>query len=96
MSNKNLFKSASSIVPDTNTANLAGDRAYSLQAKESLAQYATTGTFNGTFYAQPKDQLKEVKGLLDQVDPEFVAKLAIFSRQNAWLKDMPAFFARIS
>lgn len=90
MSNKNLFQTVS-VVPVADAVNLAGGKAYSLEAKEALAQYAACGTFNGTFYATPQDNMNEVLGLLQKVEPEFVAKLAVYSREKAWMKDMPAF-----
>jgi 60 kDa SS-A/Ro ribonucleoprotein len=91
MSNKNLFVSNQVSANTANAVNLAGGKAYDLSAKEALAQFAACGTFNGTFYATPKETMDEVLGLLPKVDSEFVAKLAVYSREKAWLKDMPAF-----
>lgn len=91
MSSKSVFKSVSTSLPTTDAVNLAGGKAYSLSAKQAAAQYAVTGTFNGTFYASGNDQLKQIKDLLSKVDPTFIAKLAIYSRESAYMKDMPAF-----
>jgi len=90
MPNPNLFGTYSKKAP--NTLNNAGAPAYKLSAKKALAQYAVTGCFYGTFYASALDQLNNVKILLDEInDAEFVAKLAVYSRVNGYMKDMPAF-----
>lgn len=94
MVNKNIFKSVPSNgigVKEADTTNAAGGKAYAMSAKNALAQLACTGTFNNTFYATADSQLAEVKKLVSQVDPEFLAKLAIYSRESAFMKDMPAY-----
>jgi len=88
--NKNLFGTHTT-VPVADTHNEAGGRAYSLTAKEALAQYAVTGTFNNTAYATGKSQLDKVKELVGQVDAEFLAKLAVYARRDGYMKDMPSF-----
>ncbi len=60
------------------------------QAKEKLAKLAVTGCFNNTFYTVAEDQLKDVLDLTSVVNPEFVAKLAVYSRERGFMKDMPA------
>src|SRR5262245_49179478 len=69
----------------------AGARRYSLAPKHALAQIAATGCFNGTFYATGRSQLDELKKLIDQVDVNtFLAKLAVYARERAYMKDMAA------
>ena len=52
---------------------------------------AATGCFNGTFYATAETQLDELRKLIDQVDDNvFLAKLAVYARERAFMKDMPA------
>lgn len=93
MTSKSLFKSPSvtPVLPDGLTTNEAGGLAYSLSAKEALAQLAVTGCFNNTYYTKADDQLARVKDLAAKCEPEFVAKLAVYSRTKGFLKDMPAF-----
>ena len=58
--------------------------------KHALAQLAATGCFNGIYYAEAEEQLATLKTLIDQVDDNvFLAKLAVYSRQRAMMKDMP-------
>jgi 60 kDa SS-A/Ro ribonucleoprotein len=91
MANKTLFSSIKSILPRTNAVNEAGGCAYKFAPKHALAQMAATGCFNGVFYASAQNQLDEILTLIDQVDDDvFLAKLAVYARERAFMKDMPA------
>jgi 60 kDa SS-A/Ro ribonucleoprotein len=91
MANKNLFASLTSQLPRADARNEEGARAYRLPPKHALAQLAATGCFNGVFYAEAEEQLVTLLGLIDQVeDNVFLAKLAVYSREQAFMKDMPA------
>src|SRR6218665_140097 len=94
MANKSLFSSSSVVLPRAPVQNLAGGPAYALEPKAALAQFAATGCFNGTFYADADAQLDTLKSLIAEVnDNLFLAKLAVYSRERAFLKDMPAALA---
>jgi len=102
MANKSLFSSKGNsnkhsvkVVRKADTHNLAGGTAYKLSDKAALAQYAMTGTFQGTFYADGKSQLTKVLEMSNKVDEEFLAKLAVYSRQQGFMKDMPAVLAAV-
>lgn len=104
MSNKKLFVSKSSskskavskkVTKVTNTVNNAGGTAYTLSDKAALAQLAMTGCFNGTFYVSAKDQLKSVLDLANKLPAEYVAQLAVYSREQGLMKDMPAVLAAV-
>src|SRR4029079_4446135 len=91
MANKALFSSLKRFLPRATAINEAGGAAYALAPKHALAQVAATGCFNGTFYASGASQLDELKKLIDQVDDNtFLAKLAVYARERAYIKDMPA------
>ena len=61
MANKNLFQSVRGMfTPKTDTINEAGGTAYKLSPKAALAQYAATGCFSHTFYADAAEQLEKV------------------------------------
>lgn len=91
MANKTLFASLKeALIPKTDTRNSENAPAYKLTPKQALAQYAATGCFGRTFYATAEEQLSRVLELCDQVDPQFVARLAIYSRTSSFMKDMPA------
>lgn len=102
MASKNLFsnkgnsnKYSTKVVRKADTVNMAGGTAYKLSDKAALAQYAMTGCLNGTYYASDKDQLKTLLDLASRADTEFLAKLAVYSRQQGLMKDMPALLAAI-
>ena len=89
MANKKLFASAAVVAPAL-VQNNAGGVAYEFTAKAALAQYASTGCLNGTYYASATDQLDTVLELAAKVDPEFVAKTAVYARGQGHMKDLPA------
>lgn len=92
MANKNLFKNTIE-VPVTDAVNAAGGAAYQLTPKNTLAQIAATNCFNGTYYVDAETNLKIAKDAVAQLkhDPKFIAQVALYSREKAFLKDMPAF-----
>lgn len=102
MSNKKLFANKSGtatvskkITKHIDTVNEAGGTAYALKDQAALAQMAMTGCFNNTYYVSEKDQLDKVLKLAGKLDPKFVAKLAVYSRQCGLMKDMPAVLAAV-
>jgi 60 kDa SS-A/Ro ribonucleoprotein len=91
MANKSLFASIKNLLPRASTRNEAGGVAYGLTPKHALAQVAATGCFGNTFYATAENQLDQLKMLIAQVDDNvFLAKLAVYARERAYMKDMPA------
>lgn len=109
MANKNLFKSSQAKIsptainrthsktPVTNTVNNAGGVAYLRTEKATLANLAATNCFNGTYYASAEDNLKLAKeaAIALKTDPLFIAKTAIYCRDKAHMKDMPAFLTAV-
>jgi len=94
--NKSIFQTACGLFTRiADTVNEAGGKAYKLTAKQALAQYASTGCFNQTFYAGADEQLDKVIELAAGVDAEFVAKTAVYSREKGHMKDMPALLVAI-
>jgi 60 kDa SS-A/Ro ribonucleoprotein len=91
MVNTSLFATPS--VPMADTTNDAGGKAYSFGKKHCLAQIAATNCFNGTFYAGADDNLRLAKDAVAELlnDPEFIAKVAVYSRDKGHMKDMPAY-----
>ena len=98
MANKTLFKSlVGRFVPAADTVNEAGGLAYSLSPKAALAQYAATGCLNATFYASADEQLQTILNLCahPEVEPEFIARAALFARTQAHMKDTPALLCAV-
>jgi len=91
MANKSLFASLTSRLPRANAVNEADGRAYKLEPKHALAQVAATGTFGNAFYSTAETQLDEVLKLIDEVDDnQYLAKMALYAREKAFMKDIPA------
>ncbi|MFN7806221.1 MAG: hypothetical protein ACK5TO_19580, partial [Planctomycetaceae bacterium] len=91
MANQKLFTSITARPPQATARNEAGGPAYQREPRHALAQFAATGCFNGTFYADGATQLGTLRSLITQVDDNvFLAKLAVYSRERAFMKDMPA------
>jgi 60 kDa SS-A/Ro ribonucleoprotein len=91
MANKNLFKSlVGKLVPAADATNKERAPAYAYTPEHRLAQYAATGCLNSTFYADAEAQLARVLELCREVEPEFVAKAAVYARERGFMKDMPA------
>lgn len=94
MANKSLFASAfSRFLPRAETVNQAGGPAYAYGPEAKLAQLAATGTLADGFYSSAETQLADVVLAAKDVDPEWVAKCAVYSRKSGAMKDMPALLA---
>ena len=93
MANKTLFSSMiGKFAPPADAVNEAGGLAYSLSPKAALAQYAATGCLSTTFYASAEVQLQRVLNLCThpEVDAEFIAQVALYTRAQGHMKDLPA------
>jgi 60 kDa SS-A/Ro ribonucleoprotein len=96
MANKSLFQTVKGLfTPPANAVNEAGGTAYKFSPKHALAQYAATGCFSNTFYADAGEQLEKVLELTKELDAEFIAKLAVYSREKGFMKDMPALLVAV-
>ncbi|MGA2599936.1 MAG: RNA-binding protein [Bryobacteraceae bacterium] len=91
MANRKVFASLrDELIAKIDTLNSEYAPAYALAPKQALAQYAATGCFGRTFYATADEQLKRVLELCEAVNLRFVARVAIYSRTQSFMKDMPA------
>jgi len=96
MASKTLFPSVrGDFLPKADTRNEAGGVAYSFSPLHALAQYASTGCLNSTFYASAEHQLAQVLALCDQVAPESIARVALYARQKGAMKDLPALLCAV-
>lgn len=96
MASKTLFGSiVGKLMPKTNTVNSHNVPAYKFDDKHALAQLAATGCLNATFYASAESQLDTVLKLAGNVEPEFVAKTALYARNKGFMKDMPALLCAV-
>lgn len=85
--NKTLFANTTNA---TDTVNDAGGAAYALSNEAALLQMAVTGVFNDTYYVKAEKQLETMLDLANKCSAEWVAKTAIYARQQGFMKDAPA------
>ena len=96
MASKTLFRSmVGRLLPKTDTHNEEGRPAYAFSAQHALAQFAVTGCLNSTFYASGETQLDRILKLCGQVEPEFIARAALYARQKGFMKDLPALLCAV-
>ncbi|HEU4386279.1 MAG TPA: RNA-binding protein, partial [Blastocatellia bacterium] len=96
MANKTLFRSfIGKLIPPTDAVNDERSGAYAFKPKHALAQYAATGCLNSTFYADAKEHLDNVLELCRDVEPEFIARTALYARERGLMKDMPAMLCAV-
>ena len=98
MANKSLFSSTfGKLLPKTDAVNEAGGSAYKLSPKAALAQYAATGCLNATFYASAEEQLQTILNLCahPEIEPEFIARTALYCRDKGNMKDLPALLTAV-
>lgn len=96
MASKTLFSSLRGcFAAKADTHNEAGGVAYKRSDKQALAQLAATGCLGATFYASAEEQLDAVLKHADRVEPEYLARLAVYARQSGHMKDMPALLCAV-
>jgi len=69
--------------------NHEGAVAYSLSPEMELYSAVVTSTLSNKFYESENDTLERIKGLIKKVSPEFVGKLAVYAREQMYLRSIP-------
>jgi 60 kDa SS-A/Ro ribonucleoprotein len=96
MANKNIFRSiVGKLIPAADAVNDERAPAYSFTPKHTLAPYAATGCLNSTFYATAELQLQKVIELCRDIEPEFIARTAVYARERGFMKDIPALLCAV-
>lgn len=91
MVNTTLFQTQRGThVPDADTTNAAGGKAYKLSVEQALVKLVLTGTLGDTYYTTAVEQLDELKNLAGQVEPQFLAQVAVYAREKGYMKDTSA------
>lgn len=73
--------------------NLAGGEAFDRDPKTALASLVLTSLVQDTYYQSKDTQLGVMRGLVRQLPVEFVAKAAIYARQEHGLRSISHFLA---
>lgn len=69
--------------------------AWRLPPKQALAQLAATGCMNTSYYADAAVQLQQTLALAYMVEPEYVARTAVYCHERGGMKDMPALLCAV-
>ncbi len=96
MANKNLFQSTrGKQAISTDGTNNEISPAYEFSPEHALCQYTLTGCLNSTFYASAEEQLETVIEFSRHVSSSFIARLAVYAREQGYMKDLPALFCAL-
>ncbi|MEM8836538.1 MAG: RNA-binding protein [Pseudomonadota bacterium] len=91
MANKSVFASLRGrMLPKADAVNKMGAPAFAYEDRHKLAQLAMTGTLSDLYYQDAQLELDTVLDVAETVEPEFLAKAAIHTREKGHMKDMPA------
>jgi len=73
--------------------NYEGAKAYKLTPEMELYSAVVTAGLNESFYEAADAKLKRLQALIKVNDPEFVAKLAIYTRSKMYMRSIPMVLA---
>ncbi|QHT69505.1 TROVE domain-containing protein [Rhodocytophaga rosea] len=71
------------------TVNYMGGKAYILTPALELYTTVVSTMLDNSYYEKADDRLVRIKNLVPLVDPVFVAKLAIYTREEMYLRTVP-------
>lgn len=80
----NYFKKERNVV-----INYEGAKAYSMTPEMELYSAVVTTGLNNVAYEKDSQRLKRIKNLIQKCDPEFTAKLAIYVRNEMYMRSVP-------
>lgn len=69
--------------------NYEGAKAFALNPEMELYSAVVTAALQNNFYESADDRLKRIQLLMDKVDAEFVAKLAVYARNDMYMRTVP-------
>ena len=73
--------------------NKEGEKAFALPVQVELYTAVATASLNDQFYEKAEDKLQRIVNLIAQNDASFVAKLAIYAREQMYLRSIPLVLA---
>ena len=77
----------------TETTNYMGAKAFRLSPEMELYTAVATCMVDDSYYENQTDRLTRIKNLINQCPPEFVAKLALYVRNEMNLRSIPVVLA---
>ena len=70
------------------SVNFMGEQAFKLADKEELVSTVMTTFLQNSYYESESEIVERIKDLVDKVDPLFVAKLAVYARNEGNLRSV--------
>ncbi|WP_421798613.1 TROVE domain-containing protein [Haliscomenobacter sp.] len=71
------------------TTNHEGAKAWKMSPELELYSTVVTAALSDQFYEKTGKRIERIRELVAQVDPEFVAKLAVYARESMYLRNVP-------
>ena len=71
------------------TINNEGAKAYKMSPEVELYTAVVTSSLSNKFYESSEKRIQRIKLLMQRVSPEFIAKLAIYAREEMYLRSIP-------
>ncbi len=71
------------------TINNEGAKAYKMSPEVELYTAVVTSSLSNKFYESSEKRIQRIKLLMRRVSPEFIAKLAIYAREEMYLRSIP-------
>ena len=75
------------------TTNHVGAKAFKMTPEMALYSAVATSTLSDSYYEKADEHLSRLQTLIGQNDSEFVAKLAIYAREQMYLRSVPLVLA---
>ncbi len=73
----------------TTKKNYEGAKAYAMTTELELYTAAVTASLSDTFYEEEDERVNRIAQLIGKVSPEFVARLAVYTRTEMHLRSIP-------
>ena len=81
--------SYNSKLKESEVRNYQGAQAWALTPELELYTAVVTASLSDTFYEKQDERVMRIAQLVGKVDPEFVAKLAVYARNEMHLRSIP-------
>jgi 60 kDa SS-A/Ro ribonucleoprotein len=75
------------------TTNHVGAKAFKMTPEMALYSAVATSTLSDSYYEKAGEHLTRLQTLIGQNDPEFVAKLAVYAREQMYMRSVPLVLA---
>lgn len=77
----------------TETINYMGGKAYSLTPELELYSAVVTTMLSDSYYEKADQRLARIQSLVGKVNPAFIARLAVYTREQMYLRTAPVVLA---